>query len=263
MKMGMWWAVPWRFPEASRANAVPGAAKPAAYCVSVVMAWWQGGYTWLLHLQTVPSPRHMEEAGGHRCSNTSPGCLENSGTVVMVTLGVCRVITLEKPKLKRRSPEGGNALQFFLPCLVLVSNRACGQMPGSVDSGSVTPPQNHPGTENTKTQVCSWCLLKPSPQSASGKWADEHPLNLSTLVYGFQGGCWGCPCTDVVSLAVPLPAKSPPCCVPIGYCPQGCGQRDITSKDQQQPTFLGEGKEGRPKNMFCSKFQHKYFRVLQ
>lgn len=60
---------------------------------------------------------------------------------------------------------------------------------------------------------------------------------------GFEGGCRGCPCFEVVSLAVPLPAKSPPCCHPIKDCPRVYRQRVVSMKDQWPSASFGKGKE--------------------
>lgn len=225
------------------------------------MAWGEGGYTGLLHLQTAPSPTHMEEVVGHCCSNTCPGVLgklRGSGDS-----GPGHFQSCYSGKAETEARESGGLSEGWA------------RAEHTWQSSSALPPTSGAGVQlsvwpDTWERCLGPCRTTAKPRrnqnhqdsgllpmpaqtfspkrrwQTSGCWAtglQRVLLKLAALICGFQG-CWGCPCTDMVSLAVPLPAKSLPRCVPIGYCPQVCGQRAIATEDQRQLAF-GGGREKR------------------
>lgn len=97
------------------------------------------------------------------------------------------------------------------------------------------------------------------PKPSRGRCAPDACSNLLTEVAGkgvllssgavqgpgcsFQEGCRGCPCSDVVSLAVPLPAQSLPCWHPPNTALGLQAWSDCYDGNQH----WGEGKRGEAK----------------
>lgn len=167
------------------ANAVPEAATPAGYGVPVVMVWGQGGPT---------CPGALGKLS-LRCDG-GPGCLQRRYS------GKAEVRESGGPSTR------GDALQLFLPRLVLVSNRAHGWTSGSAASGGAESLQNRTGTANIKARVGSNLLPKaqagtqrmprhgdaegPLKISSSRLWFSRRMPGLSSHGCGFSGGASAC-----------------------------------------------------------------------
>lgn len=120
-------------------------------------------------------------------------------------------------------------------------------MPVSAMLGSTKLLRDHRGT--IKTWVCSWCLLQAAPKGGWGRstaeqWGCAGSLRVAMPGCGFQGGCRGCPCSDVSSLAVPLPAHSLPRCHPPDTAHRCAGtERPLRRTDGKQ-RLRGREKRG-------------------
>lgn len=256
-KMGTRWAVPWR----------------SSFTVCPCLKWQhQQVSQWSWHGDQVAAAEFFV------CKLSSASCLWRKLPALLqhLLLGDAQGCSgsgdsgpAEPPLWKSRgslcgAETWGSALQLF-------STFDAGVQPGwmlaSAMLGGIKLLRDHRGTKTIKTEVCPWCLLQ-AAHKGDGKGAllstgaVQGPLVLARLGCGFQGGCGGCPCSDVVSLAVSA-CPEPAMLAPTQHWPQVSGHGVNTTKDRWQLAFGGKREEGRPKNLFCNKSHHKHFKVLQ